>query len=128
MKLPYDLPQKILFDCPKIKGLQARLDYTLTAELTSSKVPAYEHELLVYRPLNKVKIPLPFKIDHMVGGLFNLNQTRSATEFSLDAQYFNPGDQIHVIVNSNNQLCTTAIKSFKFKLFRRSTFVVDGIA
>lgn len=78
---------------------------------------------MIFRP-KPIRIPQPFFIDHKVGGIKGLSGTRTLTEFSISNDSFYPGEQIKCRVEANNTQCSTSIKSFKFKLLRKSSFLV----
>lgn len=52
--------------------------------------------------------------------------TPTRTEFVVKSNIFAPGEQIPVVINSNNTMCNAAVKSFKFKLWRKESFMFQN--
>lgn len=61
-----------------------------------------------------------------MGGYFGVGQTYSKTEFHIANNVFAQGQQIPIIVQSNNSKCSHSIKSFKFKIWRKVEYMLDG--
>lgn len=71
------------------------------------------------------RIPQPFSIKYKVGAIKDITSTQSEVEFSIDSFCYHPGEQVKCSVQADNTRCATSIKSFKFKLLRRASFMVD---
>lgn len=67
-----------------------------------------------------------FSTDRKVGGVFGFEQTRSATNFIVQTQFVQPGGELPVKIECDNSQCKSAVKSFKFKLFRTVSFMIDN--
>ena len=61
-----------------------------------------------------------------MGGYFGVNMTRAKTHFYISKSVVSPGNEITVKVDADNSECNISIKSFKFKLWRRTTFKFNG--
>ena len=64
-----------------------------------------------------------YEDSRLVGGYFGYRQTSSTNKFSLSTNVVRPGDSIRAHLDSNNNACQHKIKEFKYKLFRRVTYV-----
>ena len=67
--------------------------------------------------------PASFTLDNKVGGYFGMNQTKTSAKFTVKSQVFMPGEHIPVTVECDNSECTNAIKSFKFKVWRKVRYM-----
>lgn len=80
---------------------------------------------MIFRPETQGKQTTAV-IDNKVGGYFGINMTPSRTEFVAQSNIYAPGEQIPIVINANNTMCSASVKSFKFKLWRHSTFMFQG--
>lgn len=54
----------------------------------------------------------------MVGAVLGIGGTKSTTTITFIQNQFYPGEQLRILLESDNSKCKTSIKNFKFKCFR----------
>lgn len=127
MVLPEELQVTTFVSSNRVRSLQASLKYLLVAELTSLKGDlTSEVELPLYQPIHQ-SAPVTHVLENKVGGVFGVNRTTARTEFTISGSVFQPGESVEVAVNNDNSKCQSSVKNFKFKLWRKISYVLhDG--
>lgn len=89
-------------------------------------------KVYIYQPYQFPKpVHLNFQIKQAVGGVFGFGSTTVTTQCVLVQNEYYPGDQVIIKIICDNRGCKSAVRNYKFKLYRitrhkhRVTGVVD---
>lgn len=110
-------------------ALQGRIRYVITATLSEQNEVkmAAESEVKVYRtPMTEAFKPAQYAGLKQVGGYFGFNMQPTHSEFSIKSSSYAPGDQAPIELSQRNGESCHSIDCFKFKLFRKIEYMVDG--
>ena len=63
--------------------------------------------------------PLKVSSTNRVGGLIIAFKSDTEKNFAIDKITYSPGQQVQIVVKTDNSRCACDVKSYKFKLLRR---------
>ena len=131
-RVPEWLPSSTIYNA-EFQSSNLKIRYGIWAQIKPLNVNDYvdskktisifrcSKEIYLFRP--KVQVPivdtLIGKVVSKVGGLMGLGGDYATTEIVFDRNQFYAGDTVNVRIICDNSQCSTAIKSFKFKLKRK---------
>ena len=134
VKLPPWLPESTILKTERHKFF---MEYTLRAQFTPKNSKDYvfderihgryagvslfrgSRKVYVYQPYQFPNpVHLNFQIKQTVGGVFGFGSTTVTTQCVLVQNEYYPGDSVIIKIICDNRACKSAVRNFKFKLYR----------
>lgn len=134
VKTPSWLPESTIL---KTENCKYFMEYTLRAQFKpknpndycfDEKLPKrYEgvslfrgsRKVYIYQPMQFApKVQLNFQIKTKVGGFFGFGNVEVTTQCLLEQNQFYPGERVKIKIICDNKNCKSAVRNFKFKLYR----------